>query len=260
MCAFEVFRSRKADGVERRTEGGTEHEEEAPRSLSAPSPSSPSQTVTQLPNQLFFVSPHISLSRMTSPSTLIPLLLRHSLPHIPSHGFSLESLSLASLSLPPPYHYSNALNSAGISTLFGPGREPQRALVKEWLMDKRGEMQREWKGKQKEEGKVSSTSLQEILESRLEMNDQVRPWLAEVSFSPPGPSYLSLIFTQQHVPLISNADQRIVSICGQAFALFSITSTPLPLVGVGLKTPFPLLNHCGFLSSTRFHLTPRYLH
>ncbi|KAL7410600.1 hypothetical protein BDY24DRAFT_399563 [Mrakia frigida] len=143
---------------------------------------------------------------MTSPSTLLPLLLRHSLPHIPTHGFSLESLSLASLSLPPPYHYSQPLNSAGISTLFGRGREPQRALVKEWLMDKRGEMQREWKGKGKE-GRMSSTLLHQILENRLRMNEEVRPWLAE------------------------------------AFALFSITSTPLPLVGVGLKTPFPLLNH-----------------
>lgn len=47
-------------------------------------------------------------------------------------------------------------------------------------MDKRGEMQREWKGKGKE-GRMSSTLLHQILENRLRMNEEVRPWLAEVS-------------------------------------------------------------------------------
>lgn len=184
---LEVPRSREVDGVESqparggRARGGGV-------SISCWSCSLPLLSCKR--SSPSFHSPNFSHSRtlsgrMTSPSTLIPLLLRHSLPHIPSHGFSLESLSLASLSLPPPYHYSNALNSAAISTLFGPGRGPQRSLVKEWLMEKRGEMGREWKRKEKE-GIVSSTSsttaqLQEILESRLEMNEQVRPWLAEVS-------------------------------------------------------------------------------
>lgn len=107
-------------------------------------------------------------------STIRPLLLRHALPHIPVHGFTQSALSLSSLSLPPPYQLSAALNPTSIDALFGRGREAEQALVREWLEEKRRELRSLVKGKGRDVG------LREVLEARLEMNEEVRPHLAEV--------------------------------------------------------------------------------
>jgi ubiquinone biosynthesis protein COQ9 len=115
-------------------------------------------------------------------ATIRPLLLRHALPHIPAHGFSSAALSRASLSLPPPYQYSAALPQVGIETLFGRGREPERALVQEWLAERRGTLVAEFKAlKHEREASKQKVELREVLERRLEMNEEVRPHLVDVS-------------------------------------------------------------------------------
>lgn len=114
-------------------------------------------------------------------ATIRPLLLRHALPHIPQHGFSSAALSRASLSLPPPYQYSAALPQVGIETLFGRGREPERALVHEWLMERRETLSKEMRElKASREQAKAKLELREVLERRLEMNEEVRPFLADV--------------------------------------------------------------------------------
>lgn len=117
---------------------------------------------------------------MAAHASIRPLLLSHALPHIKSHGFTSQALSLASLSLPAPYHYSAPLPPAGITALFGKGREPERALVKEWLADRRKALEVELKVK----GKAGRPSLEDVLQRRLEMNEEVRPWLADVRVPP----------------------------------------------------------------------------
>ncbi|CDZ97671.1 60s ribosomal protein l17 l23 [Phaffia rhodozyma] len=154
---------------------------------------------------------------MAAHASIRPLLLSYALPHIPSHGFSSHALSLASLSLPAPYHYSAPLPAAGIVALFGKGREPERALVREWLAERRRKLEVEMKdvGKEKE----GRPSLEQVLERRLEMNEDVRPWLAD------------------------------------AFALFSITATHIPVANVGIKTPFPVLNHSLHIADSALSLS-----
>lgn len=117
-------------------------------------------------------------------STIRPLLLAHALPHIRAHGFTPSALSLASLTLPPPYHYSAPMNPASIQALFGSGREPERALFDEWLADRRRALVAEFKGKPlaaKGDAAAERQRLQEVLEKRLEMNEEIRPWLGDVS-------------------------------------------------------------------------------
>jgi ubiquinone biosynthesis protein COQ9 len=129
-----------------------------------------------------------STQTMSPPlSTIRPLLLAHSLPHIPKYGFSQSALSLASLSLPPPYHYAEPLNPASLQTLFGSGREPERALFQEWLEEKRRELKAEFKTQEVGKGgeKEERKRLRRVLERRLEMNQEVRKWLVDVRPSLP---------------------------------------------------------------------------
>lgn len=168
---------------------------------------------------------------MASPSTIRPLLLSHALPHIPAHGFSLAALSRASLTLPPPYHYSQPLTPPGIETLFGQQREPERALVREWLESKRAQLAEQDKAARAAKGDGSSSptqSLAEVLEARLSMNEPVRAHLADV----------------RDDSGFDGGEVEADSVASQAFALFSLTSTKLPIINTGLKTPFPVLNHC----------------
>lgn len=95
-------------------------------------------------------------------------LLKLALPHIKTHGFTRDALSLSVLSLPTPL--AHPLPDASVTALFGPGDDARRTLVHAWLDDARRRM--------KEEA-AENMGIGDVLKARLRSNEPVLEHLPE---------------------------------------------------------------------------------
>lgn len=94
-------------------------------------------------------------------------LLKLSLPLIPTHGFTRQTLSLSVLSLPVPHE--EPLSERAVSNLFGEGDTARATLTNAWLDDARQQM-----------NVVSPKSIRDVLSHRLRHNEPVLDKLPEV--------------------------------------------------------------------------------
>ena len=94
-------------------------------------------------------------------------LLQLAIPLVKTHGFTRKTLSLSALSLPTPH--TEPLSDTVISSLWGQGDDARRTLITAWQDDARQQMKN-----------VQSTTIREVLRTRLECNEPVLSYLPEV--------------------------------------------------------------------------------
>lgn len=117
-------------------------------------------------------------------------ILRHAFTHVPTYGFTRQSLALASASVSPT---GTRLGDTAISALFGAGSEAEKTLLKAWMEEGRMRMSELDEvhvdvGK----GKGRAVQMEDVLRRRLEWNEPVLDQLKDVSSDYSVLSYLVL--------------------------------------------------------------------
>lgn len=125
-------------------------------------------TPTPTNSHLLLPSRHEAMSNTTQ------TILRHAFTHIPTYGFTRQSLALASASVSPT---GTRLGDTAISALFGAGSEAEKTLLKAWMEEGRMRMCELGEGK----GKGRAVQMEDVLQRRLEWNEPVLDHLKDVS-------------------------------------------------------------------------------
>lgn len=97
-------------------------------------------------------------------------LLKLALPLVRTHGFTREALSRSVLALPNPH--PEPLRETAVSALFGEGVDARRTLIDAWLDEGRAQMRAS-------AASSSSTTIKEVLQTRLRYNEPALPLLPE---------------------------------------------------------------------------------
>jgi len=154
-------------------------------------------------------------------------LLKLALPLVKNHGFTRSALSLAAMHSPSGNHTA-PLNDMAVDALFGEGDEARRTLIHAWLDDARISLRTAYS----QGGVATSTpqtpSLENVLKTRLNKNEDVLEHLPEVSMTP------------QFKPIhIAHAAFRSV----QAFALLATPPTFSSFIFPLTLDPRPAISH-----------------
>ena len=154
-------------------------------------------------------------------------LLKLALPLVKNHGFTRSALSLAAMQ-PPSGNHTAPLSDMAVDALFGEGDEARRTLIRAWLDDARVSLRAAYS----QGGATTSTpqtpSLENVLKTRLNKNEDVLEHLPEVSMSPQ--------FKSIH---IAHAAFRSI----QAFALLATPPSFSSLIFPLTLDPRPAISH-----------------
>ena len=110
-------------------------------------------------------------------------LLKLALPLVKNHGFTRSTLSFAAMHSPSGNHTA-PLNDMAVDSLFGEGDEARRTLINAWLDDARVSLRTSYSQRDPATSTPQTPSLENVLKTRLNRNEDVLEHLPEVSMTP----------------------------------------------------------------------------